>query len=122
MILGGVLKFIPDETIFCYDNKVVLVAWGMRYDASKHKDVGRLMHAIPQKGPSTAKFQIRFVAGTLGSIEGNTLFNIPEGEVFPEGSIPVVTPVSGYRFVGWDTNPAGFTVFWDLTVPANPLP
>ena len=119
MILGGVLKFIPDETIFCYDNKVVLVAWGMRYDASKHKDVGRLMHAIPQKGPSTAKFQIRFVAGTLGSIEGNTLFNIPEGEVFPEGSIPVVTPVSGYRFVGWDTNPAGFTVTGDKVFTAQ---
>lgn len=49
IILGGVLRFIPEDAIFCFDNKVVLVTWGMRYDDNKHQDFGSLMHDLPTK-------------------------------------------------------------------------
>ena len=73
MILAGVLKYIPDEAIFCYDDKVVLICWGMRYDTNKHKDIGSLMHDIPQKPKTPSYFLVRFMAGETGTLSGNSL-------------------------------------------------
>ena len=40
-ILSGALKYINDEFIYCYDEKVVLIAWGMRLDEGKHTSDGK---------------------------------------------------------------------------------
>lgn len=119
MILGGVLKYIPDETIFCYDNKVVLVCWGMCYDTNKHKDIGSLMHNIPLKPKTQTYYQVRFNPGTLGSFEGNGIVNLQAGESIPAAMIPAVNPSEGYRFTGWDTDPTNFTANNDMVFTAQ---
>lgn len=119
MILGGVLKYTPDDTVFCYDGKVVLLCWGMRYDTNKHKDVGSLMHAIPQKPKPPTYFQVRFMPGPLGSVEGNGVVNLREGESITAGMIPAVTPADGYHFTGWDAEPLGLTVSGDMVFNAK---
>lgn len=119
LILGGALKFIHDETIFCFDNKVVLVAWGMRNDTNKHLDLGSLMHTIPLRPAAPKIFQIRFNPGELGTIEGNGVRNITEGESITGEMLPQVTPAEGYRFTGWDTDPVGCVATKDMEFTAR---
>ena len=119
MILGGVLKFIPDETIFCYDGKVVLVAWGMRYDTNKHTDIGSLIHAIPAK-PDTPKIhQVMFKQGGFGTMSGNSVLNLQDGERITPEQLPVITPMDGYRFTGWDTDPLASLISGDTVFTAQ---
>ena len=119
LILGGALKFIHDETIFCFDNKVVLVAWGMRNDTNKHHELGSLMHSIPLRSATPKIFQIRFNPGNLGSIESNGALNIAEGETVTLEMLPSVSPVDGYHFTGWDPNPIGWVADKDTVFTAR---
>ena len=119
MILGGVLKYISDDTIFCYDGKVVLVCWGMRYDTNKHKDIGSLMHAIPHKQAVKPFYQVFFKPGSLGTMEGDGIVNIQEGDFITSAMVPVITPAEGYRFTGWDADPVGTVVGSDMLFTAQ---
>lgn len=118
-ILGGALKYIPDETIFCYDNKVSLVAWGMRYDTNKHSDVGSLMYAIPSQPQAPTYHQVRFSPGALGTLSGEGIYNLQEGETLTAEMIPGVTATEGYNFIGWDSEPVGHTVNGDMLFTAQ---
>lgn len=119
LILGGALKYIPDETIFCYDNKVSLVAWGMRYDTKKHQDVGSLMYAMPSKPKAPVYYHVRFSSEALGTLTGNGVYDLPEGATITVEMIPTVTAAEGYKFIGWDVDPLGKAVNKDMVFTAQ---
>lgn len=118
-IMGGALKYIPDETIFCYDDKVVLVAWGMRYDSNKHLDLGSLMYSVPKAPEPPKQYRVCFEAGGPGVLQGKTIWNLQEGETVTASMIPTVTASEGYSFTGWDSDPVGVTVNGDLLFTAQ---
>lgn len=119
VILGGVLKYIQDETIFCYDNKVVMVAWGMRYDSNKHIDIGSLIHDIPKQPEAPKFFHIHFMPGNAGTLEGTKIQCLQEGVPITADLIPNVIPTDGYQFTGWDTDPLQCTVSGDMVFTAQ---
>ena len=45
-ILIGAMKYIDDDFIFCYDDKVVVVAWGMKPDSNQHIVKGTVIHDL----------------------------------------------------------------------------
>lgn len=121
-ILGGVMRFLSDDTVFCFDDKVVMVAWGMRYDTNKHQDIGSLMHDIPSKPAPPKIHQVQFSPGSLGTLAGESLIHLKEGEPITAEMIPAVTPADGYTFQGWDTAPLGTTVSGDMLFTAQYAP
>lgn len=46
-IMGGALRHISDEFIFCADGKVYAIAWGMAPDKGRHVAIGELIHEAP---------------------------------------------------------------------------
>lgn len=60
-----------------------------------------------------SSFYVRFNAGEHGTPQGQSLFEKKPGETVLPNEIPEITPVPGYRFVGWDRNPTGFQVNQD---------
>lgn len=111
MIMRGVLKYVSEDMAFCYDNKVVVIGWGMKYDTNKHHDFGCL---IREYVPPTAPLcQVVFNPGEGGKVEGNGILNIPEGTVITADMVPPITTNQNYAFVGWDTNPIGQEITGD---------
>lgn len=119
VIMGGALKYIPDETIFCYDDKVVLVAWGMCYDSNKHLDLGSLMYNVPKAPELPKQFQVCFDAGGPGVLKGQSIWKLQEGDTITAEMVPAVTASEGYSFTGWDSDPVGLTVNGDLLFTAQ---
>lgn len=50
-VMACALRYIDDNFIFCADDKVYLLAWGMTPDTRKHISVGELVHAAPDFEP-----------------------------------------------------------------------
>lgn len=115
-ILTGALKYIDDDFIFCYDNKVVVVAWGMIPDSSKHLVKGAVIHDLKLQN----SHKVKFVAGDNGYITDKIsgVVNRPDGSTLGHLDLPQVTPNEGYSFVGWDPNPIGMKVVGPLTFTA----
>ena len=45
-ILNGAIKYLDEDFMFCYDDKVVVVAWGMTPDSHKHSVKGAVIHDL----------------------------------------------------------------------------
>ena len=43
-IMAGAIKYIDDDRVYCGDDKVYLVAWGMTLDKNQHKVIGSVIH------------------------------------------------------------------------------
>lgn len=117
IILGGVMKYVSDDNIFCYDNKVVMVCWGMRYDTNKHHDFGNLIHALPT--PSQIYCQVVFNSSEMGSLEGKRVFNVPAGSTITADMIPVVHPRQNCMFTSWDSEPLNTVITGDTVFTAQ---
>lgn len=123
-ILTGALRFIDDEFIFCYDDKVVLVAWGMVPDSNKHLVKGTVMHDLKLQ----ATHVVNFIVGEGGNLRDKFagLMSRPDGATLVERDLPEVFPKEGYIFKGWQPNPIGMKVTEPLTFTAQyemaPLP
>lgn len=115
-ILTGAMKYIDDEFIFCYDNKVVVVAWGMVPDSSKHVVKGAVIHDLKLQN----SHKVKFVTGENGTLADKILsvVNRPDGSLLGHMDLPQVIPNKGYAFVGWDPNPIGMKVLGPLTFTA----
>lgn len=50
-IMAGVLRYIDDDFIYCADDKVFVIAWGMTPDKGKHISTGELIHESPAPVP-----------------------------------------------------------------------
>lgn len=64
-ILTGALRFIDEDFMFCYDDKVVLVAWGMVPDTNKHIVKGAVMHDLKIQ----SSHKIKFMVGEHGTLK-----------------------------------------------------
>ena len=121
-ILIGALKYIDDDFIFCYDDKVVVVAWGMLPDSKKHIVKGAIIHDLKIQ----TKHKIRFIVGDNGTFSDKLagVVSRPDGATLSHIDLPIVNPKKGYAFVGWEPNPLGMKVNAPLSFKAlyNEIP
>lgn len=107
-ILAAALRCVDESFMFCYDDKVVVVAWGMSLDKNKHVSTGSVIHDLAIRN----MYKIRFSAGEHGRLE-NALADIikrPEEHVMGESDFPQIIPNPGYLFKGWGPNASGAKV------------
>lgn len=115
-IMAGVIKYIDDERVYCCDDKVFLVAWGMTLDTHQHKVVGHIIHDCKY----IKKYKITFDAGEHGSLPGyEKSKNRVEGVVLSKNDFPNVTAEEGWIFTGWEPSPVGMVVESDLKFTAQ---
>lgn len=119
-VIACALRYIDDDFIFCCDDKVYVVAWGMTPDTRKHISKGELVH----ESPSITKFKLTFDVGELGSLSSklSSHSSLPEGSEISANDIPQVIPSDGFIFSGWEPNPLGVKVCSDMTFVANYTP
>ena len=116
-VMACALRYIDDDFIFCCDDKVYVVAWGMTPDSRKHISKGELVH----DSPSVMKYKLTFNVGEHGSLSSklNSHISFPEGKEISSQDIPVVSPADGYNFTGWEPNPLGMIVTSDMSFVAK---
>lgn len=116
-IMSGALKYIDEDFIYCYDNKIVLVAWGMRPDSSKHKVEGSWIKGLN----SEEKIKVFFDAGINGKLKSPIfrVLNRTKGYKLTKKDIPELQPVEGYKFLGWSPNPIDYEVNDEITFTAQ---
>lgn len=125
-MMYGALKHINDDFIYCYDDKVVMVAWGMCPDPHKHSSNGSFF----RQATYLDKKKITFDLGSHGSIDTSKseryqpCINREKGDRLSAADIPVVKAKDGYEFVGWKPEPIGYEVSDDFVFHAkyNKLP
>lgn len=124
--LEKALKFIDDRFVYCYDDKVILGAWGMQLRENVPKDITIIRKSSPRKTkrdqggssgpippPPIPKFNVSFISGENGTLTGNTSFTKDADSYINHDEIPHVDPKEGYEFVGWSENPNGYQVASD---------
>lgn len=124
MTLSGILSSIDDRFFYCYDNRVVVVAWGMRekekqmqvfpleelFVASQETDAEPPPITTPseevEEEPQEDLIVVTFSPGLYGSLEdGDTSVTIPSGSCLSSIQTPTIIPDSSHLFTGWDINP-----------------
>lgn len=103
-ILGGVLKYINDDFIFCTDDRVYVVAWGMTPNPTRHIPVGSLVYNTPDK----FNHRVVFNSGDHGVLStGHTTKGIlvGEGQTLEPNELPPIKASEGYEFAGWSPDP-----------------
>ena len=116
-LLAGALKYIHDDAIFCYDEKVVLVAWGMRPDTKRHVITGAVIHDFVLK----KKYKIHFDAGEHGRLRNplDQSLQREEGFELTKEDLPAVAVEEGYRFQEWVPSPYGYKVTGPVSFKAT---
>lgn len=117
-ILSESIRYIDNEQLYCCDDKVYLVAWGMTPDQTRHRvNGGVVIHDIEY----TKKFKISFHAGKHGQLVSKLDKSAlrREGEMLSQRDIPEVTADEGWEFDGWSPSPLGIEVNSDLTFTAT---
>lgn len=120
-ILNGALKYINDEFIYCYDGKVVLTAWGMRLDDSKHTSEGKWFKTAIRYDKKKISFDLAG-HGKLSISTGApylTVINRDKGHIITTKDIPSIITDEGFCFVGWTPNPIGYEVLDDIIFTAQ---
>lgn len=116
-ILGGVLYDMNDEKIFCYDGKVVIIAWGMKPDPYKTTDIGSLIYTSA-KAVDTC--QVTFDVAGCGTIpSGMSKFKVKKGSSLEASMIPTIIVNEGYHVLGWSPNPLGMVINEDTVFVAQ---
>ncbi|MBK8369776.1 MAG: hypothetical protein IPL20_00060 [Saprospiraceae bacterium] len=128
--LEKALKFIDDRFVFCYDDKVVLGAWGMQVRENVREDITVIRKSSPRKDKKykeqdiginsepeivapIIKFNVSFISGENGTLSGNASITKDANSYINDNEIPHVDPREGYEFVGWSENPNGYQVASD---------
>lgn len=121
-ILNGALKYINDEFIYCYDGKVVLIAWGMRLDDSKHTSEGKWFKTAVRYDKKKISFDLAGhgkLKTTIASIPYLTTISRNKGHIITTKDIPTIIAEEGYSFIGWNPNPVGHEVQEDIIFTAQ---
>ncbi len=115
-ILASALKFIDDDFIYCYDDKVVLSVWGMRFDDKQHLPKGEIVHYHVEP----KRFQLSYETDGKGIIKNRIFDNyvVEEGRILTEIDIPELIPNEGYVFRAWEPEPQGLKVEQAITFRA----
>lgn len=119
-ILSAALKFVDsasDDSLFCYDGKVVMIAWGMRLDPNKFSGTGTWKKGLKVHNRCT----ITFDTGNNGRLKQKLEHCIhrEKGTSLNARDIPDVIPNDEYEFAGWSPEPKGYEVTTDVTFIAQ---
>ena len=111
-ILSGALKYIDNAVIYCYADKVALVAWGMRPDTKKHIVKGAVIHDFVIE----KQFTVSFDAGIHGVLANALSAHIKrkEGFIINRHDLPTVVPNEGFLFDRWEPQPIDHKVMDDV--------
>lgn len=117
MIMAGAIRYLHDECIYCCDDKVFLIAWGMTPDTHQHKVIGSVIHEVDM----VKKYKITFDANANGTLVSklDKSMTRPEGFVLSARDLPQVSANEGWIFDGWTPSPIGVTVNSDLNFVAT---
>lgn len=147
-IMGGALRYINDDFIYCADGRIYAVAWGMTPDNDRHVTMGELVSGSPKKPldftpppvvppadpgqpvpPALPPVEplpeeppmavITFDPGKGAQIKGNAVVQKPMGSMLDPADIPTVIPPKNATFTGWDFNPLNTIVKGNLTFHAT---
>lgn len=112
VILTGALKYISEEFVFCYDNKVSLIAWGMAPEEDKHTVIGGIIHDLNRD----KLYNIVFLPGENGVLPDiiSSRKKKKFGMRLTAADLPKVEAKSGYSFREWSPNPLGMKVERDM--------
>lgn len=115
-IMACALRYINDEFIYCCDNKVYLLAWGMTPRSNIHVGIGELIHESSQ----IIKHKITFDPGEHGSLAIKICRNsmIAQNRQIKAGDLPEIIADKGYKHIGWNPNPVGVRVTSEMTFTA----
>ncbi len=120
--LAAATKFIDDRFVFCYDNKVILGAWGMQMRENIREDITEIRKDMrrkikisdptdePENGLKKSSFIITFSSGEYGTLSSNSTITKDANSYLGDDEIPQVDPNYGYEFVGWTETPYGYQV------------
>lgn len=118
-ILKSVIKYVDDEFIFCFDNKVVLVAWGMTPDPELYSPTGGISVHV---GKEANYYKVQFICNpamaTFRVPKESTLMR-RENSVISTVDLPELVLNENVQFLGWDPHPQGTKVDRDLTFVAQ---
>jgi len=115
-IMAGAIKYVDDDRVYCSDDKVYLVAWGMSLDVRQHKVIGSVIHDFEY----VKKFKVTFDAGEHGSLpKFDQSMNKAEGSTLSNEDLPTVDAEEGWDFVGWSPSPEGLVITSDLNFTAQ---
>ena len=139
--LEDAIKSVDDRFVYCYDDKVVLGAWGMQLRESIREDITVIRKSSPRKSkkvndevevvdsdseiaPPISPFNVSFNAGNNGTLNGNPFVPKDVNSYLSDDEIPQVTPNEGYEFAGWDETPNGYQISGDkeFTAQYRPIP
>ena len=111
--IRGAIKFVDKRFIVCYDDIVVLCAWGMQLRDNVNEGYGeiRVQYSVDHL--------VKFNVGDLGTINGKSKFVKRKGKLIFDQEIPVVNPIDGYEFIGWNQNPSNYLVNEDVEFVAQ---
>lgn len=115
-ILAGALHYIHDDFIFCYDDKVVAVAWGMTPDSNQHKVTGAIIKDLQFE----TRHKVRFDVGENGTLplKIDAVISRTSGTTLSSIDVPTVSAKSGWKFIGWEPEPIGHRVTRNVTFKA----
>lgn len=117
IILTQILKYIKDEYIYCYDEKVVLTVWGMRVDTRLHETKGSVVYVSPE---DKKRFTVTFDVGVNGDLYNrlDAKLSREDVKIIAKEDLPKVNAHTGYEFKEWQPSPFGYVVHSDVTFKA----
>lgn len=117
IILTQILKYIKDEYIYCYDEKVVLTVWGMSVDTKLHETKGSVVYVSPE---DKKRFTVTFDVGVNGDLYNrlDAKLSREDGKIIAKEDLPKVNAHTGYEFKEWQPSPFGYVVHSDVTFKA----
>ncbi len=131
--LAFAIKSVDDRFIFCYNDKVILGAWGMQLRENIREDITEIRKNSPGIGqkklpvepelkdetPQLAPFNVSFDVGENGTINGKSNVIKDVNSFLGDDEIPQVDPKEGYEFTGWSETPNGFQITADKEFTAQ---
>lgn len=116
-ILGNALKGMQDDFLFCYDNNIVLVAWGMRFSGDSYAAKGSITYNYSFVKDYTVVFDPGEGAELVN--ENERIIHRKENAEIQTADLPKLKVKDGYIFLGWVPKPQGIIVKSNLIFHAT---
>ena len=116
-ILSSALKYVSDDFIYCYDNHIVLVAWGMRPDTSKHEVAGSWIKGLKVDEKIKVEFKCSAHSNFKSPI-GKIIYR-SKGYHLTQKDLPELVIEEGFEFSSWTPNPIDHEVNSEISFLAE---